>query len=48
MSKEEIERFAKGLKRTNIDFESQWLEKFSRHLDEIVGEEILKEGDAGR
>jgi len=42
VSKEEIERFAKGLKRTNMNFESQWLAKFSRHLDETVGEEIRR------
>jgi hypothetical protein len=42
MSDEEVSRFVKGLDKTNRGFEAQWLAKFSKALEEAVGNETRK------
>ena len=42
MSDEEVSRFMKGLSKTDRQFEDQWLAKFSKGLEEAVGNETRK------
>jgi len=42
MSDEVVTEFTKGLKKPNKGFEDQWLTKFAKCLDEIVGKKILE------
>jgi len=42
MSDEEVSKFVKGLSKTDRRFEDQWLVKFSKGLEEAVGNETRK------
>ena len=42
MSDEEVSKFVKGLSKTGRRFEDQWLVRFSKGLEEAVGNETRK------